>query len=142
MEAVVHAPQKFEDTPEAQEYIQKLHQGRQKLPDEASALECEAHKQFQALQRQLFEQNTRRDQDNKQISVLQSQVQQLGRQIDTTQGQLAAYAQLLVSAEAPRRAVEDLDNEATEDKPTIALAPEPEPEPVPPAAPKSSKKKK
>lgn len=93
----------FDSTPEAQEYIQKLQKGRIELDESAASLEREAFKQFKILQQRLGQLTQKQTSTEKQIQSLQTQLSQLSSDVDVVSGQMAAYAQLLVSAEGARR---------------------------------------
>lgn len=93
----------FEASQEAQEYINKLQTGRANLPDSASPLEKEAYNQLKSLQQRLGALSGKQATTEKQIAQLQAQAEGCRRDIDTVSGQLTAYAQLLVTAEAVRR---------------------------------------
>jgi len=114
--------QKFEQTAEAQEYLQKLTQGRIKLTQDASFLEAKAHQNFVGLQKQANQLQTQRDNAQKQIERLQEQVKNADRDLDGLSGQMAAYAQLLIAAEGERRGYEAF----------VATDALPDPGPLPP----------
>ena len=64
-------PPKFEQSPDAQEYIQKLQQGRTKLPDDASPLERRAFQNLGELSKRMRELTTAQSDNEKQIAALQ-----------------------------------------------------------------------
>ena len=110
-------PQPFEQSPEAQEYIDKLQQGRVQLPPEATKLEGRAFENLQKLGRQRREMTTTQGDIEKQIDTLQGRQTAILRDIDTTNGQMAAYANLLVAAEGDRRLAVDDDASSVPDTP-------------------------
>lgn len=97
-------PQKFEDTPEAQEYIGKLQAKREELPEGASSLEREMLRNLIGLQGKVREMTTAQGDIDKQIVRLQNDRESLKSEIAVVSGEMAGYAKMLVSAEGSRRA--------------------------------------
>ena len=85
------------------QYITELQSGERQLPSEASSLERQAYKKMMSHRQELLQAVRTQDTINKQIAQLQSQQVQIQQTIDTTIGQVAAYADLLVGAEAERQ---------------------------------------
>lgn len=110
--------QPFEDTPEAQEFLAKLQSGRIQLPPEANALEVEAFVALQGIASSLRNTTATRNDVEKQIEAAQGRMRGLERESDNLAGQLAAFAQILVSAEGARRTKAQLEEiEAAKPKP-------------------------
>ena len=96
-------PEKFAQTEEAQEYLDKLQAGKTQLPDEANALEKEAYENLRGLNGKLRSLSTNQADVDKQIVQLKNQREGIGREIDMATGQATAFASMLVSAEGGRR---------------------------------------
>lgn len=102
-------PTKFEKSKEAEGYVNGLIDGNTNLPEEANNLEQEALNQVRTLRQSLANLAGRQSSIEKQIGQLQAQLTGARRDADVVSGQIAAYAQMLVSAEGARR--EAIDNE-------------------------------
>lgn len=94
---------KFEDSPEANEYLGALQQGRQQLPAEASALEHKAVNNLRELTVQWRSRLSEKEQAEKEIERLKERCKQLQSQADLTSGEMTGYAKLLAMAEGSRR---------------------------------------
>lgn len=93
----------FSTSPEAQEYIKALQDGSGKLPAGASTLERTALEKLRTLKTSLQASAQQAANAEKQIQQLQAQRNELGNAMNRTQGQMLAYAEMLVSAEGARR---------------------------------------
>lgn len=97
----------FLNSPEAQEYINKLQTGRQELAPAASDLEREAVANLRELTQRLRQITVGKSDAEKQIEQLKAQVAGMGRDADVVTGEMTAYARLLASAESSRRKPKD-----------------------------------
>lgn len=116
----------FDQTQEAQEWINKLTAERIQLPSEATPLEAEALGNLKNGQTELRQITTKRADLEKQIGLLKSQHEQMGRDTDVKSGELTAYARLLVSAEGARRTLAEAESKAKPEPEDTDVAEAPE----------------
>lgn len=95
--------QRFEDTPEAYEYVERLQDGKVTLPTGAGPLEYELLGRLKAVKTQIREILTRHNDLEKQIEALIAQKNVAARDIDVLRGEASGYSKVLASAKGVRR---------------------------------------
>lgn len=94
----------FEQTPEAQEYLQKLQQERIRLPSDASMLEHKAVEKLKEMAGRIRALTTALNDNKQRIQNMTDENKMLELRTASLEGEMAAYASLLVMAEGSRRA--------------------------------------
>lgn len=104
----------FENSKQAEEYVQGLLGDKIPLPEGSSPVEDEVLKSVKSAAARLNAvRNALRDTDN-QLQALQARRAQLVRDLDSGAGEASAYAKILVSAEGKRRAANGSNGKVVE----------------------------
>lgn len=108
---------------EAQEYLAKLQQGKIQIPPEASPIEHQIAKTMAETSKRIRELTTAKSDAERDAERIKQALDNIEKQIAAVEGQLGAYASLLVTAEGERRKaaamapqIEGATNGSKEDK--------------------------
>jgi predicted nucleic acid-binding Zn-ribbon protein len=88
---------------EAQEYLAKLQQGKIQIPPDASALEHQIVQTMNEAGKRMRELTTAKGDMEREGERIKVTLANIEKQMSAVEGQIGAYAALLVTAEADRR---------------------------------------